>query len=283
MTQLRERCKRLARPIVRLGRTVIRRLSRGLNRALPWPRECNLCGWKSYRFRPLLDHLPALRRDLLDAGVSLAEFEQQETLNLAEYACRACGAADRDRLIALAVGLPGQIPQGRSWKLLDVAPTATLQRLFRSLPGINYRSADLFREDVDDRVDVQDMSIYPDETFDGIVCSHVLEHVPDDRRAISELYRVLRPGGWCIALAPILLGRSTTDEDPTLTDLRERVRRFHQNDHLRMYSHDDFVARLSATGGNVTQIGQSHFTSATFERHGIHPRSLLYRLEKPPA
>jgi ubiquinone/menaquinone biosynthesis C-methylase UbiE len=94
-------------------------------------------------------------------------------------------------------------------------------------------------------VDVTDID-FPDASFDAIFCNHVLEHVPDDRLALREIRRVLRPGGWASLLVPDV-DRPVTDEDPTVTDPHERLRRFGQRDHVRRYGYD-YVDRLREAG-----------------------------------
>lgn len=90
---------------------------------------------------------------------------------------------------------------------MDIAPTEHLKNYLNSkVLAQNYRSADLFMKDVDDNVDIQAMDIYPDNSWDLVICSHVLEHVPDDIKALSEIYRVLKKGGVAILMAPINLG-----------------------------------------------------------------------------
>jgi ubiquinone/menaquinone biosynthesis C-methylase UbiE len=89
-----------------------------------------------------------------------------------------------------------------------------------------------------------------DRSFDAVLCNHVLEHVPDDRKALGEIFRVLKPGGWAILMVP-LSSRAETDEDPTVVDPKERERRFGQDDHVRLYG-QDYQARLEAAGFHVT-------------------------------
>lgn len=100
-----------------------------------------------------------------------------------------------------------------------------------------------------ERMDIMDIH-YPDASFDAIVCNHVLEHVADDERALLELYRVLRPGGWALLQVPIDASKAETFEDPTVTDPRERERIFGQHDHVRIYGRD-YVERLRAAGFSV--------------------------------
>jgi SAM-dependent methyltransferase len=129
--------------------------------------------------------------------------------------------------------------------MLHVAPEAQLSRLFASASGIDYLSADLFSSTAMVRMDITDIE-YPDETFDVIYCSRVLEHVSDDRKAMRELHRVLRTGGWAILKVPISTAEETF-EDPTITTREERERAFGQFDHVRRYG-ADYKDRLEDAG-----------------------------------
>lgn len=105
---------------------------------------------------------------------------------------------------------------------IDFGPSVSLSKAIRKYPFLNYRSADLFLDNVDDRVDTANMPIYKDNSIDIFLCSHVLEHVEDERKAIAELYRILKYGGWCIAMVPILLTLSDVYEDASIKSDADR-------------------------------------------------------------
>ena len=169
-----------------------------------------------------------------------------ETLNLSEYWCRKCLATDRDRLFALYLEREWNREQNTDRTLLEIAPHASLTAFLRRLPHATIRTADLCDPGADDRVDIMDMSLYSTGQFDAWICSHVLEHVPDDRRAMRELSRILKPGGWGIVMVPLYRSTVATHEDPSITDPALRWKHFGQDDHVRVYAKDDFVARLHA-------------------------------------
>src|SRR5262249_29412610 len=106
------------------------------------------------------------------------------------------------------------------------------------------------------RIDVTNLS-FPDFHFDLILCNHVLEHVPDDRRAMSELRRVLKKNGRAILQVPISLSAAATDEAPSITSPAIRERRFGQFAHVRLYARHDYLERLRASGFSVSlhQVG----------------------------
>jgi SAM-dependent methyltransferase len=134
---------------------------------------------------------------------------------------------------------------------LHVAPEGCLQEKLREKLGSGYLAADLFDPCVDLKMDVTSIP-FADNHFDAIYCSHVLEHVPDYRKAMREFFRVLKPGGWAVLLVPITAEK--TIEGPPITDPRERLRLFGQEDHVRRYG-PDYTERLRSAGFSVTEFG----------------------------
>jgi SAM-dependent methyltransferase len=204
-----------------------------------------------------------------------------ETINILNYSCPSCGASDRDRLYALYLKERFDVvDKSKKYKFVHFAPTRSLEKFIKSYAFLGYRSADFFMEYVDDKVDIMDMKIYRDNSIDIFLCSHVLEHVSDDKKAISELYRILKTDGWGIIMVPILLSLKENYEDPSITSEEDRWKHFGQDDHLRVYSKEGFIKRLEEGGFKVTQLGIDYFGSDLFESCGIYPRSVLYVVEK---
>lgn len=162
--------------------------------------------------------------------------------------CPGCGALERHRLAWLYLRLNTNLFDGKPKRMLHLAPEPAFESRFRELVGEGYLSADIEASAAMVQMDISDIR-YPDESFDIVYCSHVLEHVPDDRRAMRELHRVLKNDGWAIIDVPIMLER--TIEDPTLTDPAERTRRFGQPDHVRAYG-NDYLDRLREAGFKVS-------------------------------
>lgn len=235
-------------------------------------RQCTVC-WSGFpNFLPLpISYFDIFQK--LGVAYSLEDFE---TLNVGQYSCPVCTASDRDRLYALFIGSSLSWDDGQPLRILDIAPAPALSNYLRKLPNVVYRSADLSSYLADDRVDITDMHIYADDAFDLIICSHVLEHVPDDAKALRELKRVLAPGGVAILMVPILTTITETDEDPTLDSIEERWRRFGQDDHIRMYARDDFIRRLERSGFSIQALDAGVFGAEVFRRYGIAERSVLY-------
>lgn len=141
-------------------------------------------------------------------------------------------------------------------RVLHVAPERCLREKLTVLPGVKYTAGDKFTPGYDYPSGTIDLDItampFADGSFDLILCSHVLEHVPDDHTAMKELHRVLAPGGMAILMVPIAMDRAVTDEDPTVVDPQERIRRFGQFDHVRQYGRD-YNDRLRAAGFTVVE------------------------------
>lgn len=235
-------------------------------------RSCNVCG-KRVRFGAITDSLGAtLRR--FGFPYSLDEFE---TLNHRHYACASCGASDRDRLYKLY--LDKFLPVGPRRRVLEFAPSPALTGYLRSRPDFEHRTADLMMDDVDDVVDITDMKQYADESFDLFICSHVLEHVDDDRKALRELHRILTIGGRGIVMTPVAPPGSH-DEDVTVTDTAERWRRFAQDDHVRLYERETLVGRAEEAGFVVHRLGRRQLGRIAFWRHAIARGSQLYVVER---
>ncbi len=187
-----------------------------------WNRRCPVCGKYSRKFKK--------------AGIVSREDAQ----------CPYCGALERHRFAWLYFYKKTNLFDETSKTMLHVAPEECFITHLRKHLGQNYVTADLLKE-ADAKMDITDIQ-YPDEYFDIIYCSHVLEHVQDDKKAIKEFYRVLKQKGWAILLVPITADK--TFEDPTIVNPSERLRVFGQEDHVRQYG-PDYVNRLHESGFKV--------------------------------
>ena len=244
--------------------------------------RCPVCNARVSAFQPL----PEYYIDNLQKYGWPYGLEEAETCNHVGYQCPSCLASDRDRLYALYLMnyLRGS-QSNQVLNIVDFAPSAPLSDFIRkqiavSKRKISYRTADAFADGVDDRVDITDLQAYGDGQFDFFLCSHVLEHVPSDRKALRELYRILQPGGKGILMVPIILSLKRTDEDPTVADEGERWRRFGQDDHVRIYSKNGFIERVAESGFLIHQYGKEFFGEDLFIRTGITSQSVLYVVEK---
>jgi SAM-dependent methyltransferase len=158
--------------------------------------------------------------------------------------------------------------------MLHVAPEPFFAGRLRREPSLTYLSGDLSSPDAMVRLDVTAID-QPDASFDLVYAGHVLEHVPDDVRAMTEIHRVLRPGGQ--ALLPVPMWGTTTREDPDVTDPAEREQRFGQADHVRMYGHDGVLEqRLRSVGFGVEVVDVTRsLPEAEVRRHRLAGADLL--------
>ncbi len=183
--------------------------------------------------------------------------------------CPRCGTLERHRLVWRYLAERTRL-LSTPLRLLHVAPEPALERALRRVPRLEYISADFASPDVDVRLDLTKLP-FADGTIDAILCSHVLEHIPDDRAAMRELRRVLAPDGWAILVVPIDESRETTYEDPSIVEPEERERAFGQADHVRWYGRD-YLDRLREAGFAVEaeDFGQT-MPQRERDRFGIAP------------
>jgi len=136
-------------------------------------------------------------------------------------------------------------------KVLHFAPEQAFYKLFRKQKNIDYTTTDLNSPLADVKADICNLP-FKDNEFDVIFCNHVLEHIPDDTKAMQELYRVLKKGGMAILQIPQDLSREKTFEDNSITDPKERAKIFGQYDHVRIYGRDYFD-KLRSIGFRVIE------------------------------
>ncbi|MDZ7847110.1 MAG: methyltransferase domain-containing protein [Owenweeksia sp.] len=162
-----------------------------------------------------------------------------------------------------------------SHKVLHVAPEQCFYGRFRKMKNLDYLTSDLDSPIADVKMDIHNIK-YPDDTFDVVFCNHVLEHVTDDIQCMSELCRVLTPGGLAIMQVPLDRTKEVTDEDPSLQDPEERKRRFGQYDHLRLHGRD-YPQRLQKAGFKVREVDYSKtLTPEQFNRYRLPEGEILY-------
>ncbi|MDT7829702.1 methyltransferase domain-containing protein [Pricia sp. S334] len=146
-------------------------------------------------------------------------------------------------------------------KVLHFAPEQAFYKRFRKLENLDYTTTDLHSPLADIKADICDLP-FEDNSFDVLLCNHVLEHIPDDTQAMSEMYRVLKKGGWGIFQVPQDLKRDNTFEDDSITDKKERAGIFGQYDHVRIYGRDYFD-KLRSIGFTVEEVDYTTSLSAS--------------------
>lgn len=237
------------------------------------PKQCTCCNSQVY-YLPLPSYY---EKQAEKYGVPN---HVSETLNNREYTCPACGASDRDRLMILMMKQLGLDQGYYEESLLQIAPAPAIEHWINgNCPCLQYDSTDLYMENVTFHADIQDMKEISDETYDYIICSHVLEHVQDDRKAMRELYRILKQDGFCLFLVPIALDCTEIDEEWGLSEA-ENWRRFGQNDHCRRYAKAGLLERLREAGFSVHEANKDFFGEEAFYQNGMTETATLYVLTK---
>ena len=164
-------------------------------------------------------------------------------------------------------------------KVLHFAPEQAFYKKFRKLSNLDYTTTDLESPLADVKADICQLP-FGDQTFDVILCNHVLEHIPDDTKAMKELYRILKPGGWGIFQIPQDLGRAVTFEDDSITDKEERARIFGQYDHVRIYGRDYFD-KLRSVGFQVEEVDYtSELSSSEIDRFRLAKGEIIPLVSK---
>ena len=224
-------------------------------------KECPLCGCRRRKFLPY------------------GYVTQRENA-----LCPNCLALERHRTLWLWLLRESDIGRGAMAlpRLLHVAPEVALMRKFHKIYAAqpaDYVTADLESPLADLHFDIQHIPL-EDESFDAVICNHIMEHVEDDRQAMREIKRILRKGGWGVILSPVDMQRETTFEDDTITDEAERTRIFGQYDHRRIYGRD-YAKRLEEAGFEVYECDYANLIPAKEKELYALTDELLYIVRKP--
>ncbi len=224
-------------------------------------KECPLCGCRRRKFLPY------------------GYVTQRENA-----LCPNCLALERHRTLWLWLLRESDIGRGAVAlpRLLHVAPEVALMRKFSRIYAkqpADYVTADLESPLADLHFDIQHIPL-EDESFDVVICNHIMEHVEDDRLAMREILRIMRKGGWGVILSPVDLQRETTFEDDTITDEAERTRIFGQYDHRRIYGRD-YAERLREAGFEVYECDYANLIPAKEKELYALTDELLYIVRKP--
>jgi len=199
--------------------------------------------------------------------------------------CICCGSLERHRLLWLYLNEKTNIFNGNKIRLLHFAPEKAFYDIFSEIPYIDYFPCDLFPGQYAfngsvaiEKTDIMDIQ-FADNYFDVILCNHVLEHIPDDKKAMAELKRVLKKNGWGIFQVPIDEGLEKTFEDISATTPEQRKKKFGQSDHVRIYGRD-YKDRLADVGFKVHPDDfVKKFSPVEIKMYGIQPDRLIYFCE----
>ena len=241
--------------LLRDGKKTLRDLKVGINNILyevvDSKVECNICHYKTSSFASNSWHLhttcPKCRSDVRHRLV-WATFERLEAFSLKK------------------------IIENKT--ILHFAPDKSIGELIernaRTYKKADYLSEGYYFDTIDYNIDISDMPVIENESFDCVIACDVLEHVPRHIEGIKEVHRVLRKGGYCIITVPQRDNLELTYEDPSITTPNDRKRAYGQSDHLRIYG-NDFSKMLEDCGFEVTVIDKKRFRSQIVERNVLFP------------
>ncbi|MEP1035012.1 class I SAM-dependent methyltransferase [Ekhidna sp.] len=193
--------------------------------------------------------------------------------------CPKCLSLERHRLIWLYLRRKTDF-FSKEARMLHVAPELCFMNRFEALENLDYISADIESPLAKVKMDIHEIP-FEDNSIDIIFCNHVLEHVDDDMKALSEMKRVLKPGGWAILQVPFFYPLpESTYEDQTIIDPKEREKAFGQDDHVRMYG-KDYAKRLASSGLQVHEERIIDELSADEKsRYALPDSEIIYRVVK---
>jgi len=191
--------------------------------------------------------------------------------------CPRCLSLERHRLIWLYLEKKTNFFTA-PLKMLHIAPEQSFYKRFKKLNNLTYHTGDLESPLADYHFDIHQIP-FEDNSYDVVMCNHVLEHVEDEFKASAEIYRILKPGGWAILQVPLNKDFETTYEDPSITSPSEREKHFGQYDHLRWHGRD-YGKRLEKSGFTVEELDFVHeFSKEEIERMRL-PDETLYIARK---
>lgn len=186
---------------------------------------------------------------------------------------------ERHRLMWLYLKNETEFFTSNKFEVLHIAPEQCFYSLFKKQKNLNYLTGDLVSPLADLHFDLHEIPL-ENNKFDVVFCNHVLEHVNDAKKCMSELYRVLKPGGFGIMQVPQDRSRIETYEDWTITTPEEREKHFWQYDHVRLFGLD-YPKWLESVGFKVKEYDpKEYFDASTIERYRLIPEEVLYVVTK---
>jgi predicted SAM-dependent methyltransferase len=204
-----------------------------------------------------------------------------ETFNFLKYRCPYCGATDRDRFLVYFLRKYAADLTRISGVVLDIGSKMRVVKANKLLFGPKYRSADLSSRQVDLNFDLMDMNIVESNSISILISSHVLEHVADDTKAVSEMFRVLAIGGSALILVPLDKSISKTKHADESFTCQDRWQSLLDGTHERLYSRTGLEESFASAGFVKSYFTFSDIAPDDRERLGVSKDSRLYIFTKP--
>ncbi|CAA7194366.1 class I SAM-dependent methyltransferase [Chryseobacterium potabilaquae] len=227
--------------------------------------HCPFCGYSSKSLEVVGHDLPVLREKQVIGG------------GRRPAGCYKCHSRDRERLLYAFIIEELKLPP--ETRILHIAPEIKLSKILLNKNFNEYICGDLHTPGYHYPDYVKNINIlnipYEDNHFDIVICNHVLEHIPQDIEAMTELRRVLKPGGKAILQVPISKNNQSTHEDFTISDPKKREELFGQFDHVRIYG-QDYFSRLESAGFLVNKVN----ISEKYKKLGVNPAEDIFFCEK---
>jgi len=228
--------------------------------------KCPFCGYSSRLLKESGQEIPILKTKQVVGG------------GKRRSVCYKCESSDRERLIYIYLENTLKIFNTKERiNILHIAPEKNLSNKIAQYSHFNYICGDKSPEEYFPTLNVQNIDIlhipYSDNYYDIIICNHVLEHIPEDVKAIKELYRVLKPGGTAILQAPISINSENTYEDFSIIAPKAREAAFGQFDHVRIYG-KDYQSRLEKGGFVINQINVSD--KIEYKKMGLNEKEFIF-------
>jgi hypothetical protein len=235
------------------------------------------CLWFGTRFVCPICHKPA--RELEQWGLADEILREKKVVGAGarKAVCPSCKSTDRERLVYLYVKRRLANKTQQRLRVLHIAPELNILKTIKSMSHLFCLTADLCEPSADLHFDLA-KAPFPDCTFDAIICNHVLQEIPDDRAAMAEIRRILRPGGWAVLQVPLSHVLEDTLEDPAVTSPWSRA--FRESHYVRMYNPNDYRRRLEACGLQLTTLGLRQIGVREAHKLGLAPEEEIYCVVK---
>jgi hypothetical protein len=236
--------------------------------------QCYVCKNK-------MDHFTPYRKGSEDIPEFLRKLELIGS-DVDNFWCLHCRAQDRERHLYMYFDKLGFWDKFKETSVLHFAPEKHLSNSIQQLSPSKYVMGDLYPSDPKiQKIDVTNIP-YDNNTFDVLLCNHVLEHVPDYHKAMSEIYRVLKPGGYAILQTPFSAMLKNNFEDESINTDELRFYFYAQEDHVRLFSQERFLEGLTKAGLELQLVKQGDlFDEQTSNYHGVNRKEDLIRVMKP--